>query len=59
MSGMFGNATEFNGDVSSWDVSSLEYIFGMFNGASEFKQQMCGWTFQEECTECSQIVVCQ
>jgi len=20
----------------------------MFNGASEFKQQMCGWTFQED-----------
>ena len=23
---MFGNAIEFNGDVSDWDVSSVKYI---------------------------------
>ena len=33
MSSMFDNAYDFNGDLSSWDVSAVTDMLGMFNSA--------------------------
>jgi Mycoplasma protein of unknown function, DUF285 len=40
----FVNANMFNVDVSSWDVSSLEYATRMFLDASSFNQNLCEWS---------------
>ena len=43
MSGMFRNATSFNGAISSWDVTSVTDMSGMFDGASSFRQNLGPW----------------
>lgn len=43
MISMFNNATNFNGDISGWDVSNVTSMAGMFQGASSFNGDISGW----------------
>jgi surface protein len=40
---MFSKADSFNGDISSWNVSSIENMSFMFNKASIFNQNLSRW----------------
>ncbi len=40
---MFANCHNFDGDISNWDVSNVEYMFGMFFKAFEFNQDISDW----------------
>ncbi|MEQ8546586.1 MAG: BspA family leucine-rich repeat surface protein, partial [Cyclobacteriaceae bacterium] len=39
----FKNATNFNADLSGWDVSNVTKMSGMFDGASAFNQDLSSW----------------
>jgi len=43
LSYMFGQATQFNGDISDWDVSNVTDMDGMLSGAQAFNQDISGW----------------
>merc|ERR1719162_2413191 len=43
MNGMFYEASEFNGDVSDWDVSSVTDMNSMFDEATEFNGDVSDW----------------
>jgi surface protein len=43
MSVMFQDATNFNSDISNWDVSNVTDMWGMFWGASSFNQPLNNW----------------
>ena len=43
MSGMFENASSFNGTIGSWNVSQVTDMSSMFSGASAFNQPLNGW----------------
>merc|ERR1719157_21985 len=43
MAFMFYEASEFNGDVSNWDVSSVTYMYNMFYGATKFNGDVSNW----------------
>ena len=40
---MFGFATAFNGDLSAWDVSKVEWMGLMFDGATAFNGDLSDW----------------
>ncbi len=40
---MFQGATVFNGDISSWYVSSVTNMEDMFFNAAAFNQNLSGW----------------
>merc|ERR1719174_2356206 len=40
---MFSGASDFNQDLSKWDVSAVTNIGGMFLGASAFNQDLSKW----------------
>ena len=43
MQGMFQVATQFNGDISGWDVSGVTNMNSMFSSASAFNADLSGW----------------
>ena len=43
MTSMFFNASAFNGDVSSWDVSSVNGMSYMFYSAKSFNRDLSSW----------------
>ncbi len=43
MNYMFTNTTEFNGNISNWDVSNVTTMIGMFSNASAFNQDISNW----------------
>ena len=43
MSDMFSDASDFNQDLSKWDVSAVTDMADMFNGASAFNQDLSKW----------------
>jgi surface protein len=43
ISGMFYKATNFNQDISMWDVSNVTNMGGMFRYASAFNQDLNSW----------------
>jgi len=47
MSGMFCDATSFNGDVSKWTFPEVTDMSGMFCDATSFNGDVSKWTFPE------------
>ncbi len=43
MSGMFQDATSFNGDISGWNTGSVVDMSYMFSGAAAFNQNIGAW----------------
>ena len=43
MSSMFNSATSFDGDLSSWNVSSVTVTTNMFRSATSFNQPLNNW----------------
>ena len=44
---MFNEASIFNKDISSWDVSLVISMHSMFRDAAEFRQEMCEWNLED------------
>ena len=40
---MFDGATNFNGNISNWDLSNVNTTEGMFRNAQSFDQDISGW----------------
>jgi surface protein len=40
---MFWDATNFNSDISNWDMSNVTDAWGMFMGATSFNQDISSW----------------
>ncbi len=44
---MFFGASNFNGDINSWDVGNIKNMREMFYGASSFNQNLDSWNVSE------------
>ena len=42
MTALFGG-TNFNGDISGWDVSNVTHVINMFYGCESFNQNISKW----------------
>ena len=40
---MFQSASDFNGNISGWNVSAVTGMGGMFWGAEKFNSDLSGW----------------
>ena len=40
---LFEDMSDFNEDISTWDVSNVTNMYGMFYGASSFNQDISNW----------------
>ena len=40
---MFYDASDFNQNISGWDVSRVSDMWQMFAGATAFNQDLCAW----------------
>ena len=47
MSFLFEGKTDFNVDISQWNVSQVTDARGMFQGATNFYRNIIGWTFAD------------
>jgi surface protein len=43
MSGLFETNSQFNVDISNWDVSNVTKMTSMFKGAASFNQDISCW----------------
>jgi surface protein len=43
MGSMFMGAKSFNGDLSNWELSNVENIYAMFEGATKFDKKNAPW----------------
>ena len=51
MSFMFSDASAFNKDLSTWDVSAVTNMGYMFHSASAFNQRLCGVAWMKSTAE--------
>ena len=51
---MFSAAFDFNQDISSWNVSNVIHMAGMFLNAVEFNQDLSNWSVGNV-TECEEF----
>jgi len=47
LSETFYDASSFNGDLSSWNVTSMTDLYATFNGASSFNRDLSSWNRRE------------
>ena len=47
MSFLFQGKSQFNVDISQWEMSQVTDAQGMFEGAASFYRDISGWTFAD------------
>ena len=45
---MFASTQEFNQDISSWNVSNVTIMEGMFEDSAKFNQDISGWNVSDD-----------